>query len=216
MDRMLNALYPLDEFYAQAGRVLPFARPLPGQGVPEPYRRLLVHREAMTTTLETFHGERTHLRVLARRQDGEALRRQVVLMLNGSDRPVELAAIVIYLQHFPLAAREEVLEERRPLGAILRDHRIECRNYPLMYLRVRSDVVINQALHLRRAQPLYGRRNLIRDASGRELAETLEIVPPTAADAESCRQRAFLPLRPYRRLSADLPRPDRRAPVAVP
>jgi chorismate-pyruvate lyase len=215
MDRILNPLYPLDEFYAQAGGALPFVRPLPGEEVPEPYRQILVHGEAMTATLEAFHGERTHLRVLARRQDGEALWRQVVLRLNGSDRPVEFAAIVIHLQHFPLAAREEVLEGRRPLGAILKGHRMEWRNTPLMYLRVRSDAVINEALHLTGSQPLYGRRNVIRDVSGRELAETLEIVPPTAEDAGSSRQPAFSPQWAYRRASADHPFPYRQSPVAA-
>jgi chorismate-pyruvate lyase len=183
MNGAMKLLYPLDEFYAQAGGTLPSARPCRREQIPAPYREMLVHSRSMTPTLEAFHQRRTDLRVLACRQDGEALRRQVVLRLVDTGRPVEFAAIVIYLQHFPPAAREEILAGRRPLGSILSGHRIEPQNSPLIYLRLISDSVINAALHLTEPQPLYGRRNVIRDTSGRDLAETLEILPPAREDA---------------------------------
>jgi chorismate-pyruvate lyase len=179
MSSTLTLLYPLDAFYARAGWALPAVRPVRGEEVPEPYRQLLVHERDMTPTLEAFHRERIHLRVLARRLDGQALWRQVVLTLDGSGRPVEFGAIVIHLRHFPPAAREEVLEGWRPLGSILRDHRIEHESRPLMFLRVTSDSMMNDALQLTESRPLYGRRNVIRNLSGNELADILEILPPT-------------------------------------
>jgi chorismate-pyruvate lyase len=176
-------LYPLDEFYAPSGWSLPAARPFRGEEIPEPYRQILVHNRDMTGTLEAFHQEPIHLRVLALRHDGESLQRQVVLRTGDSHRPVEFAAIVIYLKRFAPAAREEILEGRRPFGAILKDRRIEHQGSPLLYLRVLSDDVINAALHLTQPHPLYGRRNVIRDASGSKLAETLEILPPAGTSA---------------------------------
>ena len=173
-----NLLYPLDEFYAQAGLVLPPVSPVEGSRVSEPYRQLLVHDNDMTPTLEAFHRERIHLRVLARRLDGDAYARQVVLTLNGSARPVEFGAIVIHLEHFPPAAREEVLEGRRPLGTILHDHRVEHGSRPLAFIRVLSDGTMNDALQLTEQQALYGRRNVIRDVDGHELANIVEILPP--------------------------------------
>src|SRR5262249_966101 len=107
-------LYPLDEFYAQAGLALPPVQQVDGTQVPEPYRQLLVHNNDMTPTLEAFHGERIHLRVLARRLEGDAYLRQVLLILNGGIMSVEFGAIVIHLQHFPPAAREAIVEGFRP------------------------------------------------------------------------------------------------------
>jgi chorismate-pyruvate lyase len=133
----------------------------------------------MTSTLEAFHEERIHLRVLARQLDGDAFARQVVLMLNGSARPVEFGAIVIHLEHFPPAAREEVLEGRRPLGTILHDHCIAHQSRPLAFIRVTSDRVMNEVLHLPEPRALYGRRNVIWDADENQLANIVEILPPT-------------------------------------
>jgi chorismate-pyruvate lyase len=185
MSCTLTLLHPLDAFYAQAGLAVPAVHAVPGEEVPEPYRRLLVHGHDMTPTLEAFHRERIHLRVLARRHDGEALWRQVVLTLDGSARPVEFGAIVIYLRHFPLDARKEILDGWRPLGAIMRDHRIEHQSCPRLFLRVTSDALMNEALGLAEPQPLYGRRNVIRDATGSELADVVEILPPAKEETRT-------------------------------
>jgi chorismate-pyruvate lyase len=171
-------LYPLDVFYVPSGLALPPVHPVSGEEVPEPYRGLLVHSRDMTPTLEAYHEECIHLRVLARREEPGALWRQVVLRLDGSLRPVEFGAIVIYHCHFPPAARQEVLECRRPLGSILHGHRIEHQSSPVAFIRVTSDALMNEALHLPQPQPLYGRRNVIRDANGNELADIVEILPP--------------------------------------
>src|SRR5438034_4474250 len=105
--KLMDLLYPLDDFYARDGLSLPSVRPVPGEEVPEPYRQLLVHDGDMTPALEAFHGERIHLRVLSRQLNGDTLRREVVLTLDESARPVEFGAILIHLQRFPTAAREE-------------------------------------------------------------------------------------------------------------
>lgn len=177
-DPLPQLLYPLGEFYAQAGLALPPVKRVEGADIPEPCRQLLVHDRDMTPTLEAFHGERIHLRVLARRLDGDAYARQVVLTLNGSARPVEFGAIMIHLQHFPPAAREEILEGRRPLGTILHVHDITHQSRPQAFLHLIPDAVIQEALQLNAPFPLYGRRNVIRDLTGNELADIVEILPP--------------------------------------
>jgi chorismate-pyruvate lyase len=174
----MRLLYPLDEFYARAGLALPSVDPVEGGEVPEPCRRLLVHDSDMTPTLEAFHGERIHLRVLAWRIEGDDCSRQVLLMLNGSERPVEYGAIVIHLGHFPPAAREEILDGQRPLGTILHDHRIQHQSKPIAFIRVGPDGYVSRALGLKEPGTLYGRRNVIRDAAGNELANIVEILPP--------------------------------------
>lgn len=175
-------LYPLDDFYAASGWVLPPAGALAGEDVPQPARRLLVHDGDMTPTLEAFHGERIHLRVLARRQEGDTYAREVVLTLDGSHRPVEFGAIIIYLQHFPPAARQLILEEQCPLGTILAQHRVEHTSRPLAFFQVTSDGFISGALGLGGPCLLYGRRNAHRNARGEVLADIVEILPPTGVE----------------------------------
>ena len=172
--------YPLDEFYARSGTTLPPLDQVEGQAVPEPYRTLLVHDHDMTSTLETFHGAGVHLRLLGRERKGDDYFREVLLVLDGSERPVEFGAIQIHLDRFPDAARRDILEERYPLGHVLKDHAIPYASRPKAFLRIASDKIINSVLHLQGAHVLYGRRNTLSNPAGEPLAQIVEILPPTA------------------------------------
>ena len=177
MESVTQLLYPLCEFYADAGRPLPEAVQVAGEEVPEPYRQLLVHAHDMTPTLEGFHRERIHLRPLERRLAGDTMRRQVVLTLNGSLKPVEYGAIAIHCQHFPEAARILIVESRCPLGTILADYQIEHLSRPQAFFRVTADDFMHEALGLAGYPVLYGRRNVLLTPDGRVLADVLEILP---------------------------------------
>jgi chorismate-pyruvate lyase len=178
MNRELNLLFPLDTFYAQSGTPLPQVSQVAGEKVPQPYRQILVHGNDMTPTLETFHGDRIHLRVLDRHLEGDAYSRLVVLTLNGSDKPVEFGAIVINLEHFPAEAREAVVEGWSPLGTILADYKVEHTSRPQAFIKVRSDGVMSEALGLAAPADLYGRRNHLITCDGAILADILEVLPP--------------------------------------
>ena len=170
--------HPLDEFYSRMGLSLPPLGPLDGAAVPHPYRKLLVHGDDMTPTLERFYRQDIHLRVLGRRQkDGEYFR-EVVLLLDGNDQPVEFGAIKIYLDLFDPESRRQILEERRPLGHILQHCSVVHSSRPKAYFRLASDNLINEALGLTGAHVLYGRRNTLFDPRDRPLAEIVEILPP--------------------------------------
>lgn len=132
----------------------------------------------MTPTLEAYHGETIHLRVLARQQENDALSRMVTLVLNGSERPVEFGAIRIDLRPFSPAAREQVLESRIPLGTILARHNIARVSRPRAFFRVMSDATMTEALGLTEPQMLYGRRNLLLTLQGETIADIVEILPP--------------------------------------
>lgn len=174
-----NALLePLAVFYARVKRCLPPAESLEGEAVPEPYRRLLVHRGDMTPTLEAFHGKPIHLKVIECNKDCHRYERQVVLVLDGSERPVEFGAIRIHLENFPEAAREAIVEGHRPLGTILAHRKIVHRSRPSAYFRIQPDDFIRSALAVSGSRELYGRRNTLTDGEGRVLAEIVEILPP--------------------------------------
>ena len=170
--------HPLDEFYAQMGLTLPPLQQVDGEAVPQPFKRLLVHNNDMTPTLEKFHQRDIHLRLLGRRRKRDQYFREVVLLLDGTDEPVEFGAIKIYLNLFTPEARQQILEERRPLGHIMQECGVRHSSRPKAFLRLASDKFINQALQLSGAHVLYGRRNTLFDPQERSLAEIVEILPP--------------------------------------
>lgn len=171
--------YPLDELYARNGRSLPPLDQVDGEALPEPYRTLLVHERDMTSTLEEFHRAGLHLRLVSRQQRGDAYFREVVLALDGKETPVEFGAIRIHLEHFPAEARQTILEERFPLGRILKDCGLRYLSRPQAFIRIASDQTINGLLGLSGAHVLYGRRNTLLSPDGEALAEIVEILPPT-------------------------------------
>ena len=176
--QVLPYAYPLDDFYAQQGMILPVIDSVPGEDVPQPYRSLLVHDDDMTPTLEHFHGGSIHVTVLRRQQRGDFYYREVVLSRDTDNAPVEFGAIKIMLNLFPSTARQAILSERTPLGRILAEHRIRHTSKPKAFLRVESDDFINSALQLTGQQVLYGRRNTLWNPEMKPLAEIVEILPP--------------------------------------
>jgi chorismate-pyruvate lyase len=176
--------HPLDEFYARTELSLPPLQEIDPESVPEPYKTLLVHQHDMTSTLENFHGDTLRVRVLSRRRRQNEYSREVILYLQGTEVPVEFGAIKIYLDRFPPAARRQILAEEWPLGRILKDCGLAYTSQPKAFLRIASDKLINELLHLRGANLLYGRRNTLFAPSGQTLAEIVEILPPAAPKGE--------------------------------
>ena len=178
MDHRADLLYPLRECYDRMGSPPPAIFRLDGEEVPQPYRRLLVHDQDMTPTLEAAFGQPIQLRVMQHWISGGLLTRQVLLLLEQDGSPVVFGAIRIHLDAFPEPARDEILQGRRPLGAILHRHRLEHQSRPRAYIRVEADGPISRALQ--GPSPgtlLYGRLNLLRGLQKETLAEILEILP---------------------------------------
>jgi len=168
----------LAQSYARLGQAALLWAPVAADAVPEPYRSLLVHGTDMTSTLENFFKDRLHVELLGRHVSGQEYFREVVLRLDQSGRRVEFGAIKMLLDLFPAEARQEILQERQPLGRILTESGIEFSSQPRAYLRLASDEFINRTLDLSGPQCLYGRRNTLVDAWERPLAEIVEILPP--------------------------------------
>jgi chorismate-pyruvate lyase len=170
--------HPMDAFYAEAGLPLPPIQRVEGQTLPQPMRDLLVHCNDMTPTLEAFYDRAIHLKVLQRRQHAHEYHRQVILQLNESGEPIEFGANRIRLDLFPESAQRMILEEREPLGHILRDHSIVHTCEPNAFFRVASDRLISEALRLRGAQILFGRHNRLFNPQGQLISEVVEILRP--------------------------------------
>jgi chorismate-pyruvate lyase len=174
----LHILYPLNEFYEHEEISLPSATPVIGREMPEPYRRLLVHDRDMTPTLEAAYGRKMILHVLKYKLKDEVFSRVIVLKPEGRHIPVVFGAIKIYLDEFPSAARELVLERKLPLGTILESQGIKHFSRPDAFFEVEADSEISGALEISGAIKLFGRRNVIGNSTGRTLAQVLEILPP--------------------------------------
>lgn len=175
-------LYPLDEFYARANRCLPTIESMAGDEMPEPYKSLLVHSNDMTSTLERFHGESVHLKVLSRQQRDDVYFREIVLVMDDAGLPVEFGAIKINLFLFPAHARRHIIQGQRPLGHILEEQNIPYVSRPKAFLKVGSDSFIEEALSLPAPSSVFARRNALLDSRKRPLAEVLEILPPISND----------------------------------
>ena len=173
-----SVLYPLDEFYAAAGLPLPRYSEISGEKMLEPYRSLLVHTGDMTPALENHYRDSIHIERLQAHNNSRGYSREVVLRLNGNERAIEYGAIKINLKLFEKKAREEIVEGKLPLGAIMREYRVAHGSRPGAYLQVQSDGVISEALGLPKNTRVYGRRNTLITPSGESLAEIVEILAP--------------------------------------
>ena len=173
----MDLLYPLSEFYSEAGSPLPAVSPIDGPAMPEPYRSLLVHERDMTPTLEEVYGGPIGLWVLKHSLYRNVFSRQIVLTTPGG-LIVEFGAIKIFLDHFPASAAARVAAMKEPLGTILRAEALVHASRPDGYFAVQSDAVIGAALGLSAPGMLYGRRNALLDSAGRTLARVIEILPP--------------------------------------
>jgi chorismate-pyruvate lyase len=176
----LNLLYPLNEFYDQLGLPLPAVARVEDRDVPEPYNSLLVHTRDMTPTLAGFYRSGIRLRVLKYALRRDVFSREIILALEGDERPVVFGAIKIYLERFPVEARRLVEEMKQPLGTILQSQGIVHTSRPEAYIQVTADAAINNALGLTGSHRLYGRRNALWDGSQQALAQVVEILPPAA------------------------------------
>jgi len=174
----------LEQFYAQSGLSLPRIQQLSETQVPQPYKALLVHSSDMTPTLEEFYAQPLGIAVLNRNLEPDFYLREVLLNLPGRTasadkaRPVGYGVIRICLNRFSPAARRRVIEEQRPLGAILQSEVIPHISWPQAFFRVEADDRLRTLLRFDPPRDLYGRRNVLLDGGRHLLAEVIEILAP--------------------------------------
>jgi hypothetical protein len=173
-----DLLRPLADCYQASGLVLPRFEYLAGEELAEPYRSLLAHTRDMTPTLEQFHGDGIHLRLLQSFRNRLRYTREVVLLLDGTDASVEYGAIRIHLPAFANEAQRLILEGKVPLGTILDRCAIVHTCRPKGFFRMQADDRIGEALGLSGRRILHGRSNGLYDSAGKTLAEIVEILPP--------------------------------------
>ncbi len=175
-DKLTQLLYPLVAFcgpdVATGLEVLDPAQ------LPEPYRRLLVHENDMTGTLERYQGQAMVLRVAEKIVTPREVMRQVELVGEQDQTVAEFGAIRIHLDCFDEEPRRLVLEGRRPLGGILTSFSIGFVSRPGIFFRIRPHRTIQTSLGPARDGWLYGRCNQLFTSAGASIADAVEILPP--------------------------------------
>ena len=71
-----------------------------------------------------------------------------------------------------------MLEEQRPLGNILHTENIAHLSWPQAFFSIEADSHLTSVLRLAQPGVLYGRRNVLLDASRSLLADVIEILAP--------------------------------------
>lgn len=174
-----DLLYPLSLFRAHDGRPLPDVMTIDGAEMPQPYRDLLVHKGDMTSRLEAFHKAPMKLRVLNLERTVDAYRREVLLCARDSGLPVEYGANEINLSAFEETLRNDILEEKLPLGGLLNRAGLKYRSEPRAFLRIQPDATLCKLFEVDAAEAFYGRSNTLLDENGTVLARIVEVLRPS-------------------------------------
>jgi chorismate-pyruvate lyase len=173
-----DLLYPLSLFRERDDHPLPIVQVIEGEVMPEPQRRLLVHRGDMTSRLEEFYRAPMKLRVLHVEQTEHAYRREVILCARDTGLPVEYGAIEINLDAFAEPLRSEIVEATHPLGGLLNRHGLRYHSEPRAYLRLLPDLTLCKHFGGEAAAAFFGRCNILRGESGTVLARIVEVLRP--------------------------------------
>jgi chorismate-pyruvate lyase len=172
-----SLLWPLNLFYSRFDRQMPQITPLFEQHMPEPYKRLLVHKKNMTPTLEAYHSDTIHIERVNMLPGNEQTTREVILRLDRNNKPVEYGASRIFLRKLPPKALPLVAEGKVPLGTILRicecTHTVEVAGF----FKVKPTSFFEEIFESSETSPLFGRRNTLTAPDGTAIAEVCEILP---------------------------------------
>jgi hypothetical protein len=155
----------------------PIASEVPERFVPEPYHKLLVHTHHMTVTVEDFFRSPVDVRVLESRRSGNEYARKILLAVRSTGRVVQFGLVRINLGACSEAVRNEIIDEKTPLGRILISHNMLRRIDPLAYLRVTLGDAMAGWFSAAPGTDTFGRVGVIYTGE-KPAAEVLEILAP--------------------------------------
>jgi chorismate-pyruvate lyase len=157
----------------------PEAAPVPAETVPQPYRKLLVHHDHMTVTVEEHFGDAVDVRVLECRRNGDEYARKILLALQGDGRVVQFGLVRIDLGVCPAPVRDAIMEGKTPLGRVLIQHDMLRRIDPTAYLKVKLSPTMAEWFGSAPGTETFGRLGVIYTGE-KPAVEVLEILAPIA------------------------------------
>ena len=100
------------------------AEHVPSALTPDPYKKMLVHDQHMTVTMEAYHGASVDVKILDRSEDEAVYSREILLLKHGTDQVVQFGIVRFNMTYVTEAVRQDILEGRIPLGRILIEHNV--------------------------------------------------------------------------------------------
>lgn len=176
VDENLDVISLVDEFHPSWEDFADFEW-VEASEVPGPYRKLLDHDTHMTSTVEAYHGCPVNLTVLNKRYEYPWYSRQIVLLRDDDDRVVQFGIVRLNVEVLDPELRDEVKQERTPLGRVLTQNNVLRRVRLTSLWRIVTGPALTKFLELRRPAETFGRTAVIY-CNGHRAIELLEIVAP--------------------------------------
>jgi hypothetical protein len=129
------ALADLCHGFLDTAKTLAGCRPVEPDEMPDPFGRLLLHHDHMTTKLGEFHGWPVELFVINRDLSGDSYCRLIALRPRGQDHVVEVGFVRIDLAYTTPEIRGMILDGKTPLGDILIANNVLRRIEPQWHFR---------------------------------------------------------------------------------
>ncbi len=145
--------------------------------VPKVYRKLLDHSNHMTVTVESHHSDQVDVEVLRSDFAGEHYRREILLKTHKSQRVVQYGIVRLNTRYLSDKPRNEILEQRKPLGRVLIEHEVLREIELFDLLRVECGPVLAKYFDVEPGTVCYGRTALIY-CDHEPAIELLEVVRP--------------------------------------
>lgn len=143
--------------------------------MPEPFHTLLVHEKHMTLTLTSHYRAFLELHVKEMHYEGTLYSRKITLTVPHGKEVLEYGLIRLDLRYVPDAVKQEIFQQRTPMGELLLRHNILQRVQPRWYLKMQPQSSILSWMNAKYEHSLYGRLGTIY-CNGEPAVEVLEIV----------------------------------------
>jgi len=143
--------------------------------VPEVYRTLLNHTNHMTVTVEEHHQDRVDVEVLRSDFVGNQYRREILLCTQQTRKVVQYGIVRLNTKFLSDGPRQEILEQRKPLGRVLIEHDVLREIELFDLLEVRCGPVLSGLFRVPEGIVTYGRTALLY-CDNEPAIELLEIV----------------------------------------
>lgn len=152
-----DELKSLTDLFPDKRTLIASAEHIPSALTPEPYKRMLVHGQHMTVTMEDFHQSAVDVRVIDKRLDGEMYSRKILLTKSGTDFVVQFGIVRFNFEYVTRSVRDEILAGQTPMGRVLINHNV-LRHIDLgAILQISAGPALADYLQMKQDGVTYGR-----------------------------------------------------------
>lgn len=174
----LDELNSLVALFGEATDLLERADHVPASQIPEPYKKLLVHDQHMTVTMEAYHGDSVNVEILNQRLEDDLYVRKILLRTIMEQKIVQFGIVRFHLEYVTNRVRDEILSGKIPLGRVLINHNV-LRHIDLgAILRISAGPDLADCMRIAPGMTTYGRLATI-FCDSRPAVDLLEIASPS-------------------------------------